>query len=630
MKKKLLPIPISAILILGLFFSGFRLTLAPPLPVPAPTLNPNMIPKYVNQLVIPPVYTPIEKTDSTGAVVSHDYTIDVTEFMQQVLPAPLPKTKVWGYGGNVTDSAGQTPYYRNAPAATFEAKRGIPINVIWQNKINGPHMFAVDPTLHWANPNNVPMMPAQPWPAFPMGFPDAQKTVPLVTHLHGGEVQSTSDGHPEAWTTADGRTGPAFTQLQDTYPNTQPAATLWYHDHALGITRINVMSGLAGFYLLRDAKDAIAPQLPKGKYEVPLVIQDRSFNIDGSFFFDSLGINPTIHPYWTPEFFGNAIMVNGGVWPNFNVDRAQYRFRVLNGSNARFYNLSLSNKQSFTQIGSDGGYLPTSVTLKSLLLAPGERADILVDFSAVMPGTTIIFQNNARAPYPKGTSVDPQTVGQIMQFTVLNTAPIAPATLPAALNVIPVLTPDAAKRTLTLNEVMGPAGPTQAIINGQKWHDTISEVPQVGSTEEWEIVNLTADTHPIHLHLVQFQLVNRQDLQTAKYNSAWTAANAGGMMNGMLPLMQPTVTVPVAQYLQGKPDPPALNEMGWKDTIQANPGEVARIRIRFAPQEVNPANVRPGANLFPFDPTVGPGYVWHCHILDHEDNDMMRPYKVTN
>lgn len=630
MKKRKGFSAIGIVCSLIVLLSGNSLLAAPPPPIPAPTLNPKTIPKFVNQLVVPPVYEPTISTDPNTGKVSHNYTIDVTEFNEQILPAPLPATKVWGYGGMIKNSSGQTVYFRNSPGATFEAVKGIPVNVTWENKLTGSHMFAVDPTLHWANPNQMSMMPPQPWPAFPPGFPDAQSPVPIVTHLHGGEVQSDSDGHPDAWFTADGKTGPAYSSSSYTYPNTQPATTLWYHDHALGITRINVMSGLAGFYLLRDANDAIAPLLPSGNHEVPLAIQDRSFNADGSLFFDSVGINPTIHPYWTPEFFGNTVMVNGKVWPNFNVDRAQYRFRVLNGSNARFYNLSLSNKQSFIQIGSDGGYLPQPVTLKSLLLAPGERADILVDFSAVTPGTTITLENDARAPYPKGTPADPQTVGQVMQFTVLNTTPVAPAALPASLNTIPVLTPDAPTRTLTLNEVMGPAGPTEVLLNGQKWSAAISELPQVGSTEEWEIVNLTADTHPIHLHLVQFQLVNRQALQTAKYITAWNLANAGGMMNGMLPLMSPTVTVPVAQYLQGKAIAPDPNELGWKDTIKANPGEVTRIRVRFAPQDANPAAAAPGVNLYPFDPTAGPGYVWHCHILDHEDNEMMRPYKVQN
>lgn len=601
-------------------------TAAPPAPLPGPTLNPLTIPKYVNQLVIPPSYAPTVVTDpETGAVVSHDYSVDTSQFMQQVLPAPLPATTVWGYGGMV-QMPGGPQYFRNAPGATFEATRGVPVNVNWTNGITGSHLFPVDPTLHWADPNGMGM-PMPPFPAYPTGFAQAQSPVPLVPHLHGGEVRSDSDGNPEAWWTADGKTGPAYSGTTFNYPNTQPATTLWYHDHALGITRINVMSGLAGFYLLRDPDDTLASSLPSGQYEVPLVIQDRSFNADGSFFFDSVGVNPDIHPYWTPEFFGNVIMVNGGVWPNFNVEPRQYRFRVLNGSNARFYDLRLIDPVSgarvpFTQIGSDGGYLPAPVDMKNgMVIAPGERADILVDFSALAPGTRIQMQNSAKAPYPNGAAADPKTTGQIMQFTVNNAPAVTPAALPAALNTIPVLAPNKAERVLTLNEVMGPAGPVEALLNGQKWAAAATELPQVGSTEDWVIVNMTGDTHPIHLHLVQFQVIGRQSYNITKYTAAWTAANPG-----MLPLTVPTVPVSPADYLKGRLRAPAANEMGWKDTVQANPGEVLRIRVRVAPQDA--VGAAPGVNLFTFDPGIGPGYVWHCHILDHEDNEMMRPMVI--
>lgn len=629
MKKSNVIILFSFMLIFFLLYMIVRMSTEEP-QVTATTLDPTTIPKYVNQLVIPPIYEPTIVSDPLTGAESQNYTIDITEFQQQILPAPLPTTKVWGYGGMIKNSSGESSYFHNAPGATFESIRGIPVNVTWKNKLTGDHMFPVDPTLHWANPNKMSMMPMEPWPTYPLGFSEAQHSVPLVAHLHGGEVQSSSDGHPEAWITADGKTGPAFSSSQFTYPNEQLPTTLWYHDHALGITRINVMSGLAGFYLIRDPNDTIAPFLPVGKYEVPIVIQDRSFNLDGSFFFDQVGVNPTIHPYWTPEFFGNTIMVNGGVWPNFNVERTQYRFRVLNGSNARFYNLSLSNKQSFTQIGSDGGYLPQPVTLTSILLAPAERADILIDFSSIDPGTTILLENNANAPYPDGDPVNPQTVGQIMQFKVLDTNPVTPNSLPTTLNTIPDLIPNAPTRTMTLNEVMGEEGPTEVLLNGQKWQADVSELPKVGSTEDWDIINLTEDAHPIHLHLVQFQILSRQVLHKDDYTSDWNQANESGMRDDMLPLMKPTVTIPAAPYLEGTPKAPALNEMGWKDTVKAYPGEVTRIRIRYAPQDADPAVVAPGVNLFPFDPTVGPGYVWHCHILDHEDNEMMRPFMVQN
>ena len=596
-----------------------------------PTLDPGTIPKYVNQLVIPPVYDPTVVTDpETDEVLSHDYLIDMTQFQEQILPAPLPETTVWGYGGVAKDAVTGSPlgYVRNAPGATFEAVRGIPINVKWQNKITQPHMFAVDPTIHWADPNGMGMtMP--PFPAFPPGDPMAQSPVPSVPHLHGGEVQSYYDGHPEAWFTWNGVNGAEYNTYVPTesgstvfhYPNMQPPTTLWYHDHALGITRINVMSGLAGFYLLRDPADPVAAVLPAGEYEVPLVIQDRSFNLDGSFWFPTEGINPDQHPYWNPEFFGNTIMVNGVVWPNLNVDRGQYRFRVLDGSNARFYTLSFSNNMPFTVIGSDGGYLQAPATLNSLTIAPGERADILVDFSGLAPGTNLILQNGANAPFPDGDTPDPMTTGQVMQFTVGDDTGAAPAALPTTMNptlpttlTFPTLTSNAPPRVLTLYEMMGANGPLMILLNGQPWHAAITELPRLGSTEDWIIVNLTMDAHPIHLHLTQFQLVSRQAFLAGDYATDWVN------LNGMPPfMMKPTVLQPDA-YLLSVPSGPRPNEVGWKDTVQVNPGEVTTIRVRFSPIDGTPS--------YPFDATAGPGYVWHCHILDHEDNAMMRPYMV--
>jgi len=657
---------------------------------PAPLLlDPKIIPKYVNQLsdafgnpLPPPVYVP-EYSNATHEF----YTVDVTQFTQQILPPipgkVLPPTTVWGYGGNTAGG-----YWRSAPGATFAATRNKQIFVRYQNKLTGlNHLFAVDPTLHWANPNGIPMdiamqqamMVPSLAPPYPPGYngapylnpltgaltnPDgwnAQWPVPIIPHLHGGEVQSTSDGHPEAWfTPGDGsfqNHGSAYnTELNywiDTttglldptkpiqvnevafrYPNEQPPTTLWYHDHALGITRINVMSGLAGFYILRDPADTIASTyLPPIQYEMPLVIQDRTFDINGQFYFPSVGINPD-HPYWLPEFFGNTIMVNGLVWPNMNVKQGVYRLRLLDGSNARFYTVSfwiqnakqlgIKNKLPFTIIGSDGGYLPAPVTVTELTIAPGERWDILVDFSTVpvIPGvaSNIILQNTAKAPFPKGTAPDPQTTGQIMQFAVLGTPGWMPTQpLPPTLNTIPTLPAPVKQRQLTLIEVMGMGGPLEIVLDGKKWAADLSEIVTLGSTEEWIIVNPTADAHPIHLHLVQFQLVSRQAFSSSQYLTDWWALNPTAPIKMGDPVQ--TVNNPLyTNYLQGKPLAPLPYEKGWKDTIQVFPGQVTIIRARWSPI---------GGGIYPFNATQGPGYVWHCHILDHEDNEMMRPYKVT-
>lgn len=643
---------------------------------PVVKLDPAVIPKYVNQLEKPPAYQPFliinrnkkhkkkkkgktskpslksEKSNGKTYInkrknrkmkcrkgkhkkiqVKHFYMVDISEFKQQILPEGFPKTKVWGYGGLVKDpKTGRIRYHRSTPGPTFEAIRGIPVKVKWINRLKGKHLFAVDPTLHWANPNHMPMHPPMPWPDYPPGFKEAQKPVPTVTHLHGGEVGSESDGHPDAWFTYDKKKGPGFETSLYTYPNEQEAATLWYHDHALGLTRLNVHAGLAGFYLLRDKGKSDHTsyyqegklKLPSGKYEIPLVIQDRMFNTDGSMAFPSEGADPEVHPYWIPDMLGDTIMVNGKIWPNLDVQRRQYRFRVLNGSNSRFYNLKFSNGMKFIQIGSDGGFLPKPVEITSLLLAPAERADILVNYSDINPGTSVLLLNDANAPYPIGDAPDPDTVGQIMQFSVpLNACKIEhPDSLPAKLNHMPKLKPDSPRRILTTNAVIGPNGPTMILLNGQKWEANTSETPRVGSTEEWCIVNLAPVSHPIHLHLIQFQILNRQSFNAAEYGTKWTE------VNGTPPLNQPTVEIPIEPYLTGDPVEPDVNEKGWKDTVRLEPGMITRIRVRFAPQDIPSCYSKPGKNYFPFDPHTGPGYVWHCHILDHEDNEMMRPMKI--
>jgi spore coat protein A len=668
-------------------------------------LDHKSIPAFVQGLGGPP---PIYVADSSSPPGGDDYTVYMDSFQQQILPPVInpftgvnfPMTNAWGYGGDAVDAITGAPipankdgHFFNSPGASFEAVRNRPVNVTWVNNIGNEasesHMFAVDPTLHWANPNNIPMEALMAdvangiYPAYPPGYDgtvvagnpnawDAQNNVPVIPHLHGGEVNSSSDGNPDAWFTWDGTHGPGYNTIDSSagtnaavfnYPNQQLPATLWYHDHALGITRINVMSGLAGFYFLRDPVTETFP-LPDAQFEMPLAIQDRTFTADGQFFFDSVGINPTDHPYWLPEFFGNTIMVNGKVWPFMDVGDGWYRFRLLDGSNARFYTIQFWDKVNgvklnFYQIGTDGGYLPTVAgPMNKLTIAPGERCDILINFGQYLPGTakTILMSNSAKSPFPDGASPDPKGVGQIMQFRVdpLLTTWAAPvgyeASLVAAnLNpefaplVDPVnfLTPPVGvtvdrERTLVLWEVMGPGGPLEILLNGLKWGAPTTETPDLYSTEDWVIINPTADTHPIHLHLVQFQVVFRQKIDTKSYVADWLALNAALSSGTPIPGEPPYVSEPapvggggvlsLAPYLKNKPIPPAANEIGWKDTIQMNPGEVTVVRARFMPIETPVGAV----SDYPFNATWpdAPGYVWHCHILDHEDNEMMRPYIV--
>jgi len=673
MKNKTMKTFVATIAVLAIMLSSVLLVFSAP-PNPA-LLDPKTIPKYVNQLVAAiPVYEPTNVLDGARNVIRQDYTVNMTYFREQILPTGTPlvgspdnKTHVWGYQGQVRLLDGTVlPTFEFSPSATFIATRGIPSNVTWVNNIDQPQFLPVDPTIHWADPTNPTPGTMRMWDLFPATFPgiftnsmtgatlNAQTPVPLVPHLHGGEVPSWSDGGPNSWWTYDGILGSSYStngaysttpsnNATYYYPNAQNPATLWYHDHALGMTRLNVMSGLAGFYLLKDAPATTTIITPTannfdqyltqhflyGVSEIPLAIQDRSFYANGELWFPTVGINPTIHPYWMPEFFGNTIMVNGKVWPNLDVTQSWYRFRVLDGSNARFYTLSFSNKMPFIVIGSDGGYLQQAATVTSLTISPGERYDILVDFSAVPLGTKIIMKNTARAPFPGGAPADPQTVGQIMQFTVKATSAnpgAAAPVLPAALNptlplgAFPTLAapPTTQQRIRTLFEVMGPAGPLMVTINGQLWDGVLTETPKNGTTEDWIIVNLTGDTHPIHTHLATFQLVSRQQFQANKYMKDWLAINAAGGMPPFPVSYVPNSLNPIP-YLQGKATPALPSEMGWKDTVQMNPGEVTIIRIRFLQQD--------GA-AYPFDPTQGPGYVWHCHIVDHEDNEMMRPYQV--
>jgi FtsP/CotA-like multicopper oxidase with cupredoxin domain/fibronectin type 3 domain-containing protein len=374
---------------------------------------------------------------------------------------------------------------------------------------------------------------------------------------------------------------------------------------------------------------------------MPLVFQDRAFLDDGSFNFPAVGVQPAVHPYWVPEFFGDTIMVNGLVWPNMDVDQGVYRFRLLDGSNARFYTISFEVTSGpdtglilpFTQIASDGGYLTAPVPLTELTFAPGERAEILVDFSGLAPDSTILVKNTANENWPDGLPVNPDTVGQLMQFTVIGAPGEAPPALPTPLNptlpTFPTLGSPSVTRTLTLVEVLDPITdvPLELLLDGQAWLNPVYEIAMAGDTEEWIILNPTADSHPIHLHLVQFQVISRQPFDDLTYYPDWLALNGG-----TLPLTSPTLNLPsLAPYILGPEVAPPPTEEGWKDTIMMNPGEITRIRIRFAPTDApisGPGAPTPGMNPYPFDPTLAPGYVWHCHIIDHEDNEMMRPMEI--
>jgi len=489
--------------------------------------------KYVDPLPLP------------GVLTGTDLTIGASEFQQQ-LHRDLPPTTVWGYNGSY-------------PGPTIEAQMGVPTTVVWQNNLyrdGSPiaadqHLLPLDPTIERV----------------------MSQYVPNVAHLHGGHVPSAVDGGPFSYF----EPGQSVTYE---YPNNQVATTLWYHDHAMGFTRLNVFAGLAGFYLLRDAFEA-SLNLPGGDYEVPLVIQDRAFNPDGSWAYPAEGIT-SVHPVWVPEFFGDVAVVNGKAWPYFDVEPRRYRFRILNGSNARVYDLSLGIP--FYQIGSDGGLLPAPVTRKRLLIAPGERADVVLDFTGYA-GRSFVMMNAAPAPYPDGG--DPN-LRHIMRFEVRKPlAGLDSSVVPAVLRPMERIDPATAVRTRDIElreELDAYDNPLEVLINGVPFTAPTTEFPQLGTTEIWRLLNTTGDTHPIHLHLVQFQVLDRQPFDAEHY-----------LETGELVFTAPAV-------------PPDDNEMGWKDTVRANPEEVTRIIARF-------------------EDYTGK-YVYHCHILEHEDNSMMRPFEV--
>jgi FtsP/CotA-like multicopper oxidase with cupredoxin domain len=652
------------------------------------------------------------------------------EFQQNILPdslyAALPSpfnkgTYVWGY------KVGGRP--ASYPGYTVEAQRGTPTTITYINNLPLPagsqleKLFTMDQTIHWADPLN------QMGSTNPYNGP-----IPTVIHLHGAEVPSFYDGGPEQWFTRNGIHGKTYSTLAPTasnaaiyrYPNTQQATALWFHDHALGLTRINVFAGLAAFYLLRDHHDTGLPtnplKLPAGPQEIEILIQDRQFDTNGQLLFpdgtptdNPTGLNgtppnPSVHPYWIPEFFGDAIVVNGKSWPYLDVEPRRYRFRILNASNARFYQISLVDTSNpspvplLWQIGTDGGLLDHPVMLNNAssdstlqLFAPSERADVIIDFAG-HAGRTFTLINTAPAPFPTGSPPDPTTNGLIMQFRVrlplssqdttynpANGAPLRgghneepvivrlanPQTGTLATSVTPSV-----KRQLVLVEVEGPGGPIEVLVNNTKWDGVrdgttiplpgsqpdqvepgvhLTELPRVGATEEWEITNLTQDAHPIHIHLIQFQLMNRQSIDVTSYRAKYDSLFPGGLYAGLMSNgawgqveYAPGVYIPgygppqnysvpnSAGAIGGNPDPtpylvgnpllPETNEAGWKDTLKMFPQEVTRIVLRWAPISVPVDDVAPGQNKYTFDPTAGPGYVWHCHILDHEDNEMMRPY----
>src|SRR5215203_2438577 len=486
---------------------------------------------------------------------------------QQVLHPKLGQTTVWGY-----DDGTQGPLY---PGPTIEVRKGTPTTVMYENQLPAAHLLPLDTSI----------------------VPEGDATVRALTHLHGGFVSGADDGNPYNTGFEDEyRRGEIQTV---TYPNEQPATTLWYHDHAAAITRLNVYAGLAAYYLIRDENDTGHEPNPIGipgdAYEIPIVIQDRTFTSNGQLFYSD-------EPEWEPEFFGNTAVVNGAPFPFLNVEPRKYRFRFLNGSNSRFYNLNIAGGPPFYHIGSEGGMFDAPVRRSQILILPAERADVIVDFTG-LEGRHLVLRN-LKLPAGVVSPASPK-LPLIMQFRVGHTVTNpGPATIPRSLpGSLPTLGPPARERYITLEEVLDEEGePVRSIIDGLRFDDPVNIQVPAGDVEDWLLINLSADTHPIHLHLPQFQVVSRRPFDVERYQAALDAARARGRANP-----------DPAHFYTGGALPIQTDDRGFKDTVSANPRVVTRIR--------SPFDLPPGV--------TGPQkYVFHCHILEHEDNDMMRPYDV--
>jgi spore coat protein A len=514
--------------------------------------TPSTIDRYIDPLPIPKKLECAER--HKDADVFH---VRMVEFRRK-LHSQLAPTKLWGYEGQY-------------PGPTIETLQGRAVEIHWENRLPQQHLFTVDQRIHGA-------MPPAP----------AVRTVP---HLHGSRTSSISDGLPEKWFVPG-------SSVVYRYPNHQPAATLWYHDHALGITRLNVYAGLSGLYLLRDDRES-GMGLPGGAHEVPLVLQDRTLDEEAQLVYaptqdDGVKVGEGA---WGPQFFGALPLVNGAIYPYVDVEARPYRLRVLNAANGRFFNLYLNLARrptdipslvSFLQIGSDGGLLAKPAKLQRVLLAPAERADLIVDFSG-LDGKTVTLSNNAPAPYPGWSLLHPlhEALNELMEFRVRLPLSGAPKAFSMAVSIdLPRMDPREAvvTRDFVLSDSMDAQGKSLGMrINEKGYDDPVTEFPKLGSMEKWRFINMTDDAHPMHLHLVQFQILERQGF------------NFGAMLQGRLEFV-------------GVPRPPAANEAGWKDTAVVNPHDSLTILVRF-------------------EGFTG-RYVHHCHVAEHEDNDMMRPFEV--
>ena len=501
-------------------------------------LNAGALAQFVDPLPLPEIIKPIAQRPSPDnpAVQLPYYRVPMRQF-ESKLHRDMKPTRQWGYASA-------------SPGPTFETRSGQGLLVEWVNELPEKHFLPIDNSIHGAEAD--------------------KPEVRAVVHLHGAKAPPESDGYPENWF-VPGKSAVCH------YPNQQDAAMLWYHDHALGINRLNVFAGLFGAFFVRDEfEDSL--NLPRGKYEIPLVFCDRIFDLDSQL---NYPVDPDSKSPWVPEVFGDAILVNGKIYPYLEVEPRKYRFRVLNGANSRIFHLALSGERTsagqkpggpdFQQIGTDQGLLSAAIPLQMVSIAPAERVDLIVDFSSHAGANVLLKNDNLN----------------VMQFRVAQTASRDTTVIPQTLRPIAKIPESAAVKTrmLTLIEIQDLVQrPVRMLLNNAHWSMPVTENPVLDSVEIWSLFNTTEDIHPIHLHLVKFQILDRRPFSVPAY---WIKKEI--------------------KYI-GEAVPPEPGEMGWKDTVRAYPAMVTRIIARF-------------------EGFTG-RYVWHCHMLEHEDNEMMRPFDV--
>ncbi|MEH2118525.1 multicopper oxidase family protein [Nostoc sp.] len=584
--KLYLPFVFIVTLLAGIIFSKLSITMAAD-----SRLDPRTQPKFINSL------PSLGRIDATKG--GH-FDVEMGETKQWLGLYSSPgadgiygtkddarlNTKVWGYG-----LRGQKAV--TYPGSTFVTRKDVPIEVLWDNKLpKTGHLFPVDKSIITKSVEN----------ALSKGL------VPTVTHVHGGHTEWTSDGYSEAWFTQDfSQTGPSWVKKNYSYANdNKRAATLLYHDHILSNNRLSLYAGLAGFYLLRDNNEINLINrniLPSGNHEKELIIQDRDFTAKGQLYYPPGSNYPDApYPSVVPNFYGDFILVNGMAWPKLAVEPRKYRLRLANASNSRFYNLNFNDsKEKFYEIGTEQGLLEKPIVLENLVLAPGERADVIVDFTGDSGKEFIIRNFDDKA--------DSELTGQIMKIAVeqpLSNVPNATVDTNESDGLTTRLLPDkiippaqtGLTRQLVLFENMDEYGrkllEQGTLADGSlRYDEPTTEKPKLGTTEVWELYNTTQEPHPIHLHLVSFLILNRQ--------------NFAGSAVPIITDSRKTKLFLQNAGLIGSPEPPPLYEKGWKDTVVVNPGEVVRIIATFD---------KPGY------------YLWHCHILEHEDFDMMRRFQV--